>query len=171
MIASNDTFLNLRETIQTLSVKDNNSQNMALERLFLSYKYPGLERREVKDLLLVLWKMDTLGDSSTWSIYRADETHFLRKIKLQNKNPYHLMAPDTFGSERTISNENAFNFIGSLPKSSLALDESKRLVIDGVKCGIISSNMNIDWWYQASQTFTHFDNWFAETLQKFDSMF
>lgn len=171
MIASNDAFLNLRKTIQTLSVKDNNIQNMALERLFLSYQYPGLEKRDGKDLLLVLWKIDTLGDSSTWSIFRADETYFLRKIKLQNKNPYHLMDPDTFGSERSISEENALNFIGSLSKPSSELDESKRIIIDGINCGIISSNINIDWWYQTSQTFAQLDTWFTDTVQKFDSMF
>lgn len=169
MIASNDTFLKLRKTIETLSIKDNSTQNMALDRLFLSYEYPGLEKREVKDLLLLLWKIDTLSDSSTWSLFQSNGIYFLRKIKLQNRNLYHLLEPDTFGSEKYITNENALKLINSLPTSVPELDESKELIIDGIKCGIISSNINVEWWHKTSQTISPIESWIIDTVGKFDS--
>ncbi len=170
MIASNDTFLNLSKTIEALSIKDNIAQNTALNRLFLSYEYPGLEKREVKDLLLLLWEIDTLGVSSTWSLFHADGMHFLRKIKLQNRKLYHLLDPDTFGSEKSISNEIALKLMSSLPNSSMELDESKGLIIDGIKCGIISSSFHAQWWHKTSHPISLIESWFIDALRKFDSL-
>lgn len=171
MITSNDTFLNLRKIIESMCVKDNPNHKLALERLFLSYQYPGLENRAIKDLILVLWKMDTLGDSSTWSLFHVDEMYFLRRIKLKNKNPYHLLTPDSFGSESSLSNESALKLINSLPKPLPRLNTSDDIVIDGIKCGIISNDINVEWYYKLSQSVKLLESWFKKSVFKFDSLF
>lgn len=167
MIICNKILLNLHNIINSLYTKNNLIRNRILEDLFYSHQYPGLEKKDIRDLILVLWKIDTRGDSITWSLFHTKGKYFLRKIKLQKITSYPMLTPNIFGSEKNIATEKVFEIVNSIPKISQKLQKPNYITIDGIKFGIISKKINIEWW---DQSCLPLDIWFNQTIQIYSNL-
>lgn len=110
----------------------------ALKLLFNPEDYPGLRVIYDKNIILQIWKNDSLGDFCTWTLYLEGTTYVLRSVIWKQRFEYKLIKPITYAADTIICSPLSEELINLVQKtmSIQGAEIDNILMIDGIHWGI-----------------------------------
>ena len=145
----------------------------AIQLLFHPESYPGMSTRNATDIKLLLWRNNSLGDYTSWTLIQAGDRCIVRRVVWNQRSTYHLNEPETYCADALIENMQMHDILISLHTclDKNAINESNQLMIDGVLRGFIYQNIKREWSQITAVNNTEIDIWHKDTTDYLESLF
>ncbi len=155
---------------------------MAYRLLEYPEDYPGLIERAEMDRKLLLFRYPAFEASTSWSLFKTDETFWIRRIewaRFQRDRsqwvPVQTAEPFTFGCETSCSEEFAEKILSSLSAIEFCPFKQPALIgIDGTIHGIKTGNRwlscSLRWWDLPTDDWKPLAQWFEKSVNKFEKI-
>lgn len=142
-----------------------------------SESFPALEKFSELETVFRVWRYPALRTHSSWILHEKNQTFRVRRLEWdRNKDlSFPQNNPTIYGSEATVSTEDARNIINEF--RSLALQPfliTPQFGIDGETVGVETKsgylNCRLSWWGDAPESWSKLSEWLEGTTNYFDSI-
>lgn len=150
-------------------------ENKALNLLFHSVNYPGMAKKEAKNVKLILWRNNNLKEYATWTFIETGECCIVRRVIWKQRTDYNLNEPEIFCADAIISKDMLSRINNSFERLNLdkiiIAESMKKIIIDGIECGIIFKNKNLKWDNPSQPTFYELSDLHKNTINTLEMMY
>jgi hypothetical protein len=163
-------------------------EEMAKTYLELPESYPALKPLDKARIVFRIWRYPSFTSSSSWLLYKIDDSFFVRRIEWDFVKDYLYYLPSEptiYGSEAEISKEQTEAIIEKLQSLKItAFQTSDLFGCDGTTYGVdikfeqlhpwqVSTKnypMRFSWWSRPPEGWQPLADWLEETAIFFDSL-